>query len=105
MVYVRYFRSGVEFKGEEVLKKDLRRTDGRSVRRKYCTLGLRNDQAAEAAALPPVIAGKNETAPRSLISERTRWHAREIRGALMLPLITNVFHERNRKIVSAAWRK
>ena len=58
MVYVRYFRSGVEFKGEEVLKKDLRCTDGRSVRMIYCKLELRNDQAAEEAALPPVITGK-----------------------------------------------
>ncbi len=58
MVYVRYFRSGAEFKGEEVLKKDPRRTDGRSVRTKYCILELRNDQAAEEAVLPPVIGGK-----------------------------------------------
>jgi hypothetical protein len=58
MVYVRYSRSGAEFKGEEVLKKDLRRTDSRSVQTNYCILGLRNDQAAEEAALPPVIAGK-----------------------------------------------
>jgi hypothetical protein len=57
MIYVRYFRSGAEFKGEEVLKKDLRRTDGRSVRTKYCILELRNDQAAEEAALTPVIGG------------------------------------------------
>jgi hypothetical protein len=39
-------------------EKDLRRTDGRSVRTKYCTLELRNDQAAEEAALRSVIAGK-----------------------------------------------
>jgi hypothetical protein len=60
MVSVRYFRSGAEFKGEEVLKKDPRCTDGRSVRTKYCILELRNDQAAEEAKLPPVIAGKIE---------------------------------------------
>jgi hypothetical protein len=65
MVYVRCFRSGAEFKGEEVPKKDLRRTDGRSVRTKYCILELRNDQAAKEAALTLVIADKNKTAPRS----------------------------------------
>jgi hypothetical protein len=58
MVYVQYFRSGAEFKGEEVLKKDIRRTDSRSVRTNYCILELRNDQAAEEVALPLVIAGK-----------------------------------------------
>lgn len=58
MVYVRYFRSGAEFKGEEVLEKGFRRTDDRSVRTNCCILELRNDQAAEKAAPPTVIAGK-----------------------------------------------
>ncbi len=75
MVYVRYFRSGAEFKREEDLKKESRQTDGLSVRANYCLLELRNDQAADEAITTVSHCVQNKTEHRiDPVKTHTKWH-------------------------------